>query len=66
MSFHFKTASGYVTGTPSSKGLIVIQEWWGLNNVRFFFKLKQIKKKADSFAAQLQCLAVAPDLYIKH
>jgi carboxymethylenebutenolidase len=50
------TASGYLA-TPSGEsgpGLIVIQEWWGLN--------PQIKRTADRFAAD-GFVALAPDLY---
>ncbi|MPY94859.1 MAG: dienelactone hydrolase family protein [Acidimicrobiia bacterium] len=50
------TASGYLA-TPSGgsgPGLIVIQEWWGLN--------PQIKRTADRFAAE-GFVALAPDLY---
>lgn len=50
-------ASGYVA-TPGGDGrkpaLVVIQEWWGLNDF--------IKRKADSFAKQ-GYVALAPDLY---
>jgi carboxymethylenebutenolidase len=49
-------ASGYLA-TPESgsgPGLIVIQEWWGLN--------PQIKRTADRLAAE-GFVALAPDLY---
>ena len=49
-------APGYLA-TPSSgkgPGLVVIQEWWGLNN--------QIKKTADRYAEQ-GFRALVPDLY---
>jgi carboxymethylenebutenolidase len=48
--------SGYLSrpsGTPSA-GMIVIQEWWGLND--------DIKEIADRYAAQ-GYLALAPDMY---
>lgn len=50
------TASGYLA-TPaggSGPGLIVIQEWWGLN--------PQIKRTADRLAGE-GFVALAPDLY---
>lgn len=52
-----ETASGYlaVPEGPGRKGaIVVIQEWWGLNDF--------IKQKADSFAAE-GYVALAPDLY---
>jgi carboxymethylenebutenolidase len=50
------TAEGYLARPVSGKGpgVIVIQEWWGLNN--------NIKGIADRFAAE-GYLALAPDLY---
>jgi carboxymethylenebutenolidase len=51
-----ETASGYLA-TPAGgrgPGLIVVQEWWGLN--------PQIKRTADRFAAE-GFVALAPDLY---
>jgi len=50
------TASGYLATPPGGRGpgLIVIQEWWGLN--------PQIKRTADRFAAE-GFVALAPDLY---
>ena len=48
--------SGYLarpSGTPRA-GMIVIQEWWGLND--------DIKEIADRYAAQ-GYLALAPDMY---
>jgi carboxymethylenebutenolidase len=48
-----KTASGYLVG-DSGPGVIVIQEWWGLND--------QIKGVADRYAAA-GFRALAPDLY---
>lgn len=56
----FDTANGATTAyvsepdTPSSRAVIVIQEWWGLN--------EHIKDIADRYAAE-GFLAVAPDLY---
>lgn len=52
------TASGYLA-TPATKGfrhpaLVVIQEWWGVND--------WIKENADRFAEQ-GYVALAPDLY---
>jgi carboxymethylenebutenolidase len=46
---YISTPKGEVKG-----GLVVIQEWWGLN--------EQIKKTADRFAAE-GYLALVPDLY---
>jgi carboxymethylenebutenolidase len=52
-----ETASGYVAG-PSEAGrhpaLVVIQEWWGLNDF--------VKAKVDHFAGE-GYVAIAPDLY---
>ncbi|MEX2080188.1 MAG: dienelactone hydrolase family protein [Dehalococcoidia bacterium] len=50
------TAQGYLAAPPSGsgKGVIVIQEWWGLN--------ANIKGIADRFAAE-GFLALAPDMY---
>ena len=52
-----ETASGYLS-TPSGAGkkpaIVVIQEWWGLNDF--------IQKKADGFARE-GYVALAPDLY---
>ena len=48
-------ATGYLTGTSNDgPGIIVIQEWWGLN--------ENIKKIADRFSAE-GFIALAPDLY---
>ncbi|MFZ0995707.1 MAG: dienelactone hydrolase family protein [Candidatus Dormiibacterota bacterium] len=50
------TASGYLSTAESGRGpgLVVIQEWWGLND--------QIKRTADRFASQ-GFTALVPDLY---
>ena len=50
------TAPGYLArpATGSGPGLVVIQEWWGLND--------HIKDVADRFAAE-GFVALAPDLY---
>jgi len=50
------TASGYLATPPSARGpgLLVLQEWWGLN--------PQIKGVADRMAA-VGFVALAPDLY---
>ena len=50
------TADGYVATPPSGKGpgVIVIQEWWGLND--------QVKGVADMFARE-GFVALAPDFY---
>ena len=48
-------ASGYLATPPGGgPGLVVIQEWWGLND--------NIKEIAERFAAE-GFLALAPDLY---
>lgn len=52
-----KTCPGYLatpTTGASAPGLVVIQEWWGLND--------QIKKTADRFA-EAGYRALVPDLY---
>jgi carboxymethylenebutenolidase len=51
-----RDASGYlaVPQVGSGPGVVVIQEWWGLND--------HIKDVADRFAAQ-GFVALAPDLY---
>jgi carboxymethylenebutenolidase len=51
-----KTANGYLATPAQSngKGVVVIQEWWGL--------VPHIKEVADRFAAQ-GYTALAPDLY---
>jgi len=50
------TADGYLASPPSGKGpgVIVIQEWWGLND--------QVKSVADMFARE-GFAALAPDFY---
>jgi carboxymethylenebutenolidase len=50
------TANGYLATPPSGSGpgVVVIQEWWGLNN--------QIRGTADRFA-QEGFVALAPDFY---
>lgn len=51
------TAEGYLAlpeGAESAPGVVVIQEWWGLN--------EQIKGVADSFARE-GFVALAPDLF---
>ncbi len=47
------TCTGYLAGT-SGPGVVVIQEWWGLND--------HIKDIVDRFAAE-GFVALAPDLY---
>ena len=47
------SANGYMAEAPGARsGLIVLQEWWGLND--------QIKGVADRYSA------LAPDLYDGH
>src|SRR5262245_29696913 len=51
------TVSGYLakpSGKGPSPGVIVIQEWWGLND--------WVKQQADKLAAE-GYVALAPDLY---
>jgi len=50
------TASGYLALPPggTGRGLIVVQEWWGLDS--------GIKEMCDRFAAE-GFVAFAPDLY---
>jgi carboxymethylenebutenolidase len=48
------TAKGYLAGEGNAKGIIVIQEWWGL--------APHIKDVADRFAAA-GFVALAPDLW---
>jgi len=60
VNVHFPTASGDCPGYLSDKnqdsdaGLVVIQEWWGMN--------KSIQKTCDGFAVQ-GFRALVPDLY---
>ena len=52
-----ETISGYLAvpeGSGKKPGIVVIQEWWGLNDF--------VKKKADHFASE-GYVALAPDLY---
>jgi len=52
-----ETTAGYVAGPSGAgrhPGLVVIQEWWGLNDF--------VKKKTDHFASE-GYVALAPDLY---
>lgn len=49
----FKNVSAYVAGS-SGPGIILLQEWWGLN--------EQIKRISDKFAAE-GFIVCAPDLY---
>ncbi len=52
-----ETASGYLAlpeGAGRKAAIVVIQEWWGLNDF--------LKQKADHFASQ-GYVALAPDLY---
>ncbi|KAJ3314436.1 hypothetical protein HDV04_000418 [Boothiomyces sp. JEL0838] len=52
----YKDVPYYVAGNEGSKiGIIVIQEWWGLNN--------HIKNMTARFAKELNALAITPDLY---
>ncbi|KAL6049928.1 DLH domain-containing protein [Balamuthia mandrillaris] len=47
---------GYLFGAAGKqRGLVVIQEWWGVN--------AQIKGLAARLASDLDCLALVPDLY---
>src|SRR5262249_48637789 len=48
------TAHGYLAGEGNARGIIVIQEWWGL--------APHIKDVADRFAAA-GYVALAPDLW---
>jgi carboxymethylenebutenolidase len=52
-----ESASGYLAapeGSAKKPAIVVIQEWWGLND--------WVKKKADHYAAE-GYVALAPDLY---
>jgi carboxymethylenebutenolidase len=52
-----ETASGYLAGPSAAgryPGLVVVQEWWGLNDF--------VKSKADHFAGE-GYVTIAPDLY---
>src|SRR5262245_58178408 len=52
-----ETTSGYLAapeGSAKKPAIVVIQEWWGLNDF--------VKKKADQYAAE-GYVALAPDLY---
>ncbi len=48
------SADGYLAAADGGMGVVVIQEWWGLND--------QIKRTCDDFAAA-GITALAPDLY---
>lgn len=60
VTLQFNTANGATTAyvalpdEPSAKAVVVIQEWWGLND--------HIKDIADRYAAE-GFTAIAPDLY---
>ncbi|KAK4526748.1 hypothetical protein GAYE_SCF27MG4665 [Galdieria yellowstonensis] len=45
----------YGENAPNNFGVIVVQEWWGLNEV--------IKKRAQELSDGLQCKALLPDFY---
>ncbi len=49
-----QTAPGYEVSAPGSPGIVVLQEWWGIN--------EQIKALADRLATQ-GYQVVVPDLY---
>ncbi|TPX72750.1 hypothetical protein SpCBS45565_g00340 [Spizellomyces sp. 'palustris'] len=52
----YESVPYFVTGKEGSKaGVIVIQEWWGLN--------EQTKKTTQRYADALGSLAISPDLY---
>ena len=50
----FKNVQAYVAGNKGNPAIIILQEWWGLN--------EQIKSVANKFAAAGFQVA-APDLY---
>jgi carboxymethylenebutenolidase len=55
-SVTFKDVPYWVEGKEGSqRGIIVIQEWWGLN--------QHIKNQTARFAKELNALAISPDLY---
>jgi carboxymethylenebutenolidase len=55
-SIVYKDVPYYTAGKQGSAiGIIVIQEWWGLN--------QHIKNVTGRFAKALDCLAITPDLY---
>jgi carboxymethylenebutenolidase len=49
-----KTCPGYLVGAPDAPGVVVVQEWWGLN--------AQIRTVADRLA-EAGFRALVPDLY---
>jgi carboxymethylenebutenolidase len=49
-----KTCPGYLAGAPDAPGVVVVQEWWGMN--------AQIKTVADRLA-EAGFRALVPDLY---
>ena len=49
-----QSVNGYLAGPTTAQGIVVIQEWWGLND--------QIKGVADRLAAA-GYRALVPDLY---
>lgn len=56
MDITYKDVPYYVEGKEGSAvGIIVVQEWWGLN--------QHIKNMTGRFASALNALAITPDLY---
>ena len=45
----------FVAGTEKKRGIIVIQEWWGLT--------KHMKNMTQRLSKNLDCIALCPDLY---
>ena len=51
----FKQVPYFVCQKQSSIGIIVLQEWWGLN--------QHIKNQTLRISNHLDCTAISPDLY---
>ena len=58
----YKNVPYYVAGDESAVGIIVIQEWYYLDDSRWGLN-GQIKKVVDRYAKSFKALAITPDLY---